>query len=229
VSPSGRASRPTPPGPGSRTRNGCVPSPRHIIYIFNCHIVSSMRVEAGLYREPGEHPFRTAMRVPPARARGRPRAEYRPRIVSPQDVEQLRRHRVPAFLLTPEWVTECGYPVHFRPWLAVPEELASKVSSDYRILPVKDGEALRSPGVVELVTLLLRFDPLAARVVAVRNRRRVDPHELYRRIRNEGLERNATKVRMQEFAPALPVVGTALPRDELRWVERNNPARERPE
>jgi hypothetical protein len=182
-----------------------------------------MRVEASLLREPGERPFTREMLLPTVKARGRPRKEYRPRIRSAGDVDQLRRHRVPAFLLTSEWVTKSGYPVHFRPWLALPEELATKVSSDYRILPVKDEEALRDPGIVELVTLLLRFDPLAARVVATRNRRALDPNELYRRIRNEGLERAATKVRLQEFARALPQVGSPLSREELLWVERNNP------
>ncbi len=183
-----------------------------------------MKLEVTLLREPNERPLPRAMLPPTARVRGRPRREFRPRVRSAEDVERLRRHRVPAFLLTSEWVTRSGYPVHFRPWLAVPEELSTKVSSEYRILPVKDADALRDPGVVELVTLLLRFDPLAARVVAKRNRSRLDPNELYRRVRNEGLERPATKVRLQEFAPAIPVVGEALPREELRWIERNNPA-----
>lgn len=182
-----------------------------------------MKLEASLIREPGERPFPREMRVRVPRSRGRPREEYRPRVRTERDVERLRRHRVPALLLTSEWVTRSGYPVRFRPWLAVPEELASKITSDYRLLPVKDGEALRAPGVAELVTLLLRFDPLAARLVAVRNRRRLDPNELYRRVRNEGLERAATRVRLQEFAAALPKVGTALDREELRWIERNNP------
>ncbi len=182
-----------------------------------------MRLEESLVREPGERPLPREMRVVAPRARGRPREEYRPRVRSTRDVERLRRHRVPAYLLTSEWVSAHGYPVRFRPWLAVPERLAGKVASDYRILPVRDAEALRDPGFVELLTLLLRFDPLAARVVAVRNRSKIDPHELYRRIRNEGLERAATKVRFQELAPALPRVGEPLPREELRWIERNNP------
>ena len=182
-----------------------------------------MKLEGSLVREPGERPLPKEMRLKPARSRGRPRVEYRPRVRSPEDVERLRRHRVPAFLLTSEWVTAHGYPVRFQPWLAVPEELAGKITSDYRILPVRDEEALRAPGFAELLTLLLRFDPLAAWVVAVRNRKRIDPHELYRRVRNEGLERAATKVRFQEFAPALPKVGAALPKEELRWIERNNP------
>ena len=112
----------------------------------------------------------------------------------------------------------------FRPWLAIPERLASAVVSDFRILPVKDEESLRQPGIVELVVLLLRFDALAARVVARRNRRVIDPHELYRRVRNEGLEGPATRVRLQELAPAIPKVGVPLSVSELRWIERNNPA-----
>jgi hypothetical protein len=182
-----------------------------------------MRVESGLFREPGERPLRPEMLVPRVKVRGRPKKEYRPRIRSARDVEQLRRHRVPAFLLTSDWVTKSGYPVRFQPWLALPERLSAKVSSDYRILPVRDEESLRDPGMEELVTLLLRFDPLAARVVAARNRLRLNPNELYRRIRNEGLERAATKVRLQEYARALPRVGSPLPLEELRWVERNNP------
>ena len=182
-----------------------------------------MRVESSLFREKGERTLPREMLSRSTRGRGRPRKEYRPRIRSVADVNRLRRHRVPAFLLTSEWVSRSGYPVQFRPWLALPESLSDKVASEFRVLPVKDAEALRDPGVEELVTLLLRFDLLAARVVAVRNRADLDPNELYRRIRNEGLERAATKVRLQEFTRALPVVGDSLPLEELQWIERNNP------
>ena len=185
-----------------------------------------MRLEARLLREPGESHLPHWLAVPARRSRGRPRTEYRPRVRSPQDVVRLRSHHVPAFLLTPEWVTECGYPVNFRPWLVLPKTLAGQVSSEYRILPVADADSLKEPGIVELVTFLLRFDPLAARVIASRNRGRLDSNELYRRVRNEGLDAAATKVRLQQFAPAIPRVGASLPVSELRWIERNNPALE---
>ena len=159
----------------------------------------------------------------PRRARGRPRVEFRPRVRSAKDVADLRRHRIPAILLTADWVTRAGYPVEFRPWLVVPDALSSQIASDFRILPVRDDDSLRDPGPVELVTFLLRFDPLAARVVARRNRTRLDPNELYRRVRNEKLERQATKVRLQEFSPAIPREGTPLDPEELEWIERNNP------
>lgn len=135
----------------------------------------------------------------------------------------LRRRGVPTFLLTSDHVTRLGYPVAFRPWLVVGERIATKVSSPFRILPVRDEESVLRPGTVEVVGFLLRFDPLAARIVAVRNRRDIDPHELYRRVRNEGLEGPATRVRLQEFSPAIPRVGTAISPRELAWIERNNP------
>ena len=141
-------------------------------------------------------------------------------------MRRLRQHRVAAVLLTSEWVSRSGYPVTFRPWLVVPEAVATQLASDYRILPIRDEEALENPGIAELVTWLLRFDPLAARVVASRNRTLLNPHELYRRVRNEGVERAATKVRLQQFAPAIPRVGDPLPAAELRWIERNNPSLE---
>ena len=182
-----------------------------------------MQLIGSLLREPGEHPLPREMLVAPSRPRGRPRKEYRPRVRTDEDVERLRRHGVPAFLLTSERVTRLGYPVRFPSWLVVPQELSPQFASEFRILPVRDADALREPGIVELVTFLLRFDPLAARVVARRNREGLDRHELYRRVRNEGLERAATKVRLQEFAPAIPRIGEPLPREELRWIERNNP------
>ena len=185
-----------------------------------------MRVEGHLLREPGERPLPAEMLERASRPRGRPPADYRPVVRSARDVERLRRHGVPLFLLTPEWVSRSGYPVQFRPWLAVSAALASRVSSQFRLLPVQDADSLRAPGVVELIAWLLRFDPIAARVVAVRNRDRLDPHELYRRVRNEGLERAATKIRLQELSPAIPRIGDSLPAEELRWMERNNPALE---
>jgi hypothetical protein len=182
-----------------------------------------MRLETTLVREPGEHLIPGEMLAQERTGRGRPKARYRPVVRTPEDVEQLRRRRVPVFLLTDAWVTESGYPVRFRPWLAVSEALAGSVESSFRVLSIRDAAALQSPGLPELVTLLLRFDPLAARAIATRNHQRLDRLELYRRIRNEGLERAATKVRLQELVPAIPMVGEPLPLEDVRWVDENNP------
>jgi hypothetical protein len=149
---------------------------------------------------------------------------YRPVVRSARDVERLRKRHVPLFLVTDRWVTESGYPTQFRPWLAVAEALAGALESEYRLLPVRDAGALQDPGLPELIAFLLRFDPLAARAIALRNRARIDAHELYRRIRNEGLERAATRVRLQEVAPSVPEIGEPLPLEDLQWTDENNPS-----
>jgi hypothetical protein len=135
----------------------------------------------------------------------------------------LRARGVPMYLLTSEWVSQHGYPVEFRPWLVVPERIAATVRTGFRILPVRDEDAVRDPGLEEAIAFLLRFDPIAARLVAVRNRRGLDPHELYRRVRNEGVESAATRVRLQELSPGIPRVGSSISRSELAWLEQNNP------
>jgi hypothetical protein len=182
-----------------------------------------MRLEGAVLREAGEHPLPVAVLRPATRRRGRPRVEYCPTVRSEADANLLRRHGVPVHLLTSDWVSHHGYPVDFRPWLVVPERIAGKVASAFRVLPVRDEDAVRDPGLEETIVFLLRFDPIAARLVSVRNRRALDPHELYRRVRNEGVEGPATRIRLQELSPAIPRVGTSIPRSELSWLEKNNP------
>lgn len=183
-----------------------------------------MRLETTIVREPRERPLPRTMLSPIRAMRGRPKERYRPVVRTAEDVARLRRRRLPMFLLTDEWVTRSGYPTQFRPWLAVSQSIAKSVQSGFRLLPVRDDDALEHPQLPELVTLLLRFDPLAARAVALRNRAKLDPNELYRRVRNEHLEAAATRVRLQEVSPTIPVVGEALPLDDLTWVDENNPA-----
>ncbi|HEV2166399.1 MAG TPA: hypothetical protein VGS23_05420 [Thermoplasmata archaeon] len=183
-----------------------------------------MRVESHLVRDFGERAPPIGLFVKVRTPRGRPRATYRSVLRSAEAVERARRRRVPVFLLTDGWVTRSGYPTRFNPWLVLPEGLSREVATEYRVLKVRDADALRTPGIPELVTFLLRFDPLAARAVALRNRGALDPFELHRRVRNEGLERAATRVRLQEVAPAIPKVGEPLPAEDLEWVDLNNPA-----
>lgn len=194
-----------------------------IVYIFRCGCFYLMRIEGSLVRDPRERPLPASMRSTAAVRRGRPRVRYRPVIRSPEDVRSLRAHGVPVYLVTDDWVTNSRYPVQFEPWLAVPESIAGSIESGYRILRIRDEDALRRPGLAELVTWLLRFDPLAARAVALRNRDQISSLELYRRIRNEGLEGPATKVRLQQVMPAIPAVGQPLPAKDLAWADRNNP------
>jgi hypothetical protein len=186
-----------------------------------------MRLEGAILREPGERPLPSRLVHRAVRRRGRPPVECLPFVSSAEDAALLQRHGVPVQVLTSDWVTANGYPVEFRPWLLVPERIEKKFRSTLRMLPIRDEAALRQPGLAEMITFLLRFDAIAARLVAVRNRAALDPNELYRRVRNEGVEAAATRVRLQEFSPAIPRVGNSISRRELLWIEKNNPPLER--
>lgn len=181
-------------------------------------------METFVFRERGERslPADLALRV--AKPRGRPRVEYMFRVKSPEDVERLRRLGFPCALLTSEWVSSNGYPQRFGPLLFTAQETVDNLAeSVFPVIPVKDKEALTEPRFEEFVTFLLKVDTLAARAVLRRNSGKYNPSELYRRFRNEGLERLATKVNLQEFVPALPRVGESLSTADLDWVESNNP------
>jgi hypothetical protein len=182
-----------------------------------------LHVEAELLREPGEQlPAQVVAET--RKGPGRPPTKYRVVVASEEDVAACRARHVPVDLLTAEWVTQAGYPTEFRPWLAVHESLASRVDSPYRMMKVRDPETLREHGVEQLLTLLLRYDKLAARVVAWRNRRVLKPAELYRHVKNEHLEVEAARVRLFEFSRDLPRIGSPLPAADLAAVQRNNPA-----
>ena len=116
----------------------------------------------------------------------------------------------------------------FEPRLVLPRPMMGQVVTELRVLPVKNPETVRRDRVEALVALMLRVDRLAARALAVRNSTEVNGSELYRMVVNEGLEREATKVRLQDFAKDVPVVGPALPREDLDWALGNNPRRGSP-
>ena len=176
---------------------GGVKGPGNLLYILRNRFHRTrepvMRLESALFREPGEHPLPRGMLTPAPKSRGRPREESHPQVQSPRDVELLRRRGVPLALLTSDWVTENGYPEKFRPLLFVYADLAKQVQSCYRVVPVRDRDALRQPGFEEFVTFLLKVDTLAARAVVLRNQGKYNPRELY---------------------PSGPERGTRAPRDK---------------
>lgn len=185
-----------------------------------------MQLTTSLVREEGEHlPPRNLVRPLP-KPKGRPRADYEFHVQTSEDVKRLRvEHSVPMVLLTPEWVSANGYRESFRPLLFVYEGLKGRVSSpSFSRVLVRSRDVFRDPSLETMTTFLLKVDSVAARLVLLRNRERVNPNELYRMVRNEGLEERATYVRLQDFSPGLPSVGESLSRRDLEAVERNAPA-----
>lgn len=175
------------------------------------------------FRVTGERALPTHLVEPVKRRGGRPKRAVQVRVRSPQDVETLRRRKLPLFLLSSDEVTAEGYPIIFEPRLVLPESMVSQVHTTLRLLPVRNEATARDASLETLATVMLRVNTLAARALLERNRPRVRPGELYRAVMNEGLARAATKVRFQDFAKELPLEGPQLSVGDLRWVMQNNP------
>lgn len=159
-----------------------------------------------------------------------PRAFHRPpertrlRIESPEMADQARRAGLPVYLLRPETVTMLEYPIRFPPVLFASEPTHSGIETRYRKLRVNSDDAVRDPRIEDIVVMLLQVDELAARAVAERNRTELRPTYLLKRVLQDNLERAATLVRFQDFAPAIDPVGEALPRSALeRQMRKNRP------
>jgi hypothetical protein len=112
--------------------------------------------------------------------------------------------------------------MQFPPVLMLDPRLSGVVDSPFRTVPFRSVEALRDPPFEALVTMMLRVDEIAARVMLARNPT-PDPARLARFVVGERLEASATMLRFQEFAPAIPRVGKAWPIQALREQEGRNP------
>ncbi|MCI4347239.1 MAG: hypothetical protein L3J97_01305 [Thermoplasmata archaeon] len=181
-----------------------------------------MREAVFLVHEPGNRRVPPGILVPLPRPRHRPPTLHRLRLASPEDVEKARQVRQPVSLLTAERITAFGYPMHFPPNLIVARSLLPAVDTVLPTIPFVDDAAARNPEIEDVIVAMLSVDTLAARALALRNRRFVDPVRLMRRVVREEEERRATLVRLQDVAPTIPSIGPALPREQLDRQDRKN-------
>lgn len=159
--------------------------------------------------------------VPERAPRGRPRGRFRLAIQTPDDVLEARSLGAPVFLLTPELVTALGYPLVFPPHLLVTRDFATALDTHFPLIIVASADSALRPKIEDVVAALLRVDPHAARGVASHHRRSIDPLQLLRRVVQGESEREATRVRLQEFAPLIPELGRPLPKSQVDRLERD--------
>jgi len=112
--------------------------------------------------------------------------------------------------------------MQFPPVIMLDPRLSGVVDTSFRTVPFRSAEVLRDPPYEALVTMMLRVDEIAARVMLVRNPT-PDPVRLARFVVGERLEAVATMLRFQEFAPGIPSLGDAWPVAALREQESRNP------
>ncbi|MCI4361014.1 MAG: hypothetical protein L3J91_04865, partial [Thermoplasmata archaeon] len=178
-----------------------------------------MEIGAVLHRGPKDRGLAPEVFVRVRAVPRRPRIAYRLQIRAPPDAEVVRRRGLGVYVLTSDVPTRFHYPMRFPPVLMVDPRLTGLVDTPWRVVPFRTVDVLPDPPFEALVAMMLRVDEIAARVMLVRNPG-FDPMQLTRFVVAERLERPATFLRFQEFAPGIPTVGPAMPRSAVREQER---------
>lgn len=125
------------------------------------------------------------------------------------------------FPIRDDMVTMLGYPMRFPTLLVVPRAARSAVESNLPVVDFLADRAVSRPRLEDIMIAMLRFDPLAARALIHRNLDHVDKVYLAKRIYQEDLEEDATRVRLHELLPFAPV-GVPLSAEAIKRVDRAN-------
>jgi len=181
-----------------------------------------MKTVLELVRERTDWSLPRDLLIPEERPSHRPAERFRGvRLSTPRDVERARKALgLPLSLLEPGAVSRLGYPMNFRPRLLVARNIRPLVESKFPTIEFASEEAATTPRIEDLVVAMLHVDTLAARALALRNQ--VEPDYLLQRVLEEHVQRLATLVRLQDVARGIPVVGKALPGDQLLRQDRKN-------
>lgn len=180
-----------------------------------------MDAETALVRSAEDRSLPRSVLVPEERTNHRPRTRYRLKVRDAADVKAARDHGVPIFAIPDSWVTMLGYPMRFPPLVVVPRSLRSAVETDLPVLAFVSERAVEHPHLEDVVVAMLGFDILAARALLERNLDLLDRDSLLKRIYQEDLEEEATRVRFQDFLPLTPT-GEPLPRPALERAASGN-------
>ncbi len=174
------------------------------------------------YRRPGEAPLPAEVFVPVRAPAHRPRVPHRVRIRTREAVEVARRRGLPVYVLTGETPTRYHYPMRLGPVLFTTDAWKTSIDTPFPTYVYRDERALQAPNFEDLVTMTTAIDPVAGRAMLRRNPGAFDPDRLAIAIVREGLVRWATALRFQEFAPAIPRIGTPERLRVLRRTDREN-------
>jgi len=178
---------------------------------FDAKLVRSDRdrsIPKGLLRREGKDPHR-------------PRSRYRLVIRSADDAQVAKRENLPVFPIRDDMVTMLGYPMRFPAILVVPKAIRSALESSLPVVEFLSERAVTNPRIEDIMIAMLRFDSIAARALVRRNLDLVDKTYLVKRIYQEDLEEDATRVRLHELLPFSPV-GAPLPQEAIMKMDKAN-------
>jgi hypothetical protein len=182
-----------------------------------------MNAETVLVRNPRERRLPHSLLEPERRENHRPRVRYRLAIRDATDAEKARTYGIPVYAIPDSVVTMLGYPMRFPTVLVVPRGMRNAIVTKLPVIEFVSDRAATHLRVEDVFVALLRFDVVAARALIQRNADWIDRDYLLKRIFQEDLEEEATRVRLQDFLP-LPPKGEPLPRKALeRAASANRP------
>ena len=180
-----------------------------------------MQLETTLVRSDKDKGIPTAILRTEAKKPHRPRNRYRLFIRDVNDAQIAKRKNLPVFPIRDEMVTMLGYPMKFPTIIVVPRAARSAIESHLPVVEFLSERAVYNPRIEDIMIAMLRFDLLAARALIHRNLDLLDARYLAKRIYQEDLEEDATRVRLHELVPFSPV-GEALPAQAIDKVDRAN-------
>jgi hypothetical protein len=151
----------------------------------------------------------------------RPRKRFVVRIRSAQDALRARDMGVPLLLVQSEDLKMLRYPLRIPPTVLVPRELREVLDSALPVHVFQSTTPFSRPRIEDIVVFLLMHDPIAALAVVERNEDLLDLGYVRKRIIQEDLEREATRVRMQRYVD-VPEEGEPLPEAALIRAARAN-------
>lgn len=180
-----------------------------------------MQVDTTLTRSSSDRGIPRAILRAEGKKPHRPRCRYRLVIRDARDAQIAKRENLPVFPVRDDMVTMLGYPMRFPTFIVVPRAVRSAIESDPPVIEFLSERAVSNPRIEDIMIAMLRFDPLAARALISRNLDLVDKTYLAKRIYQEDLEEDATRIRLHELLPFSPV-GAALPARAIERVDKAN-------
>lgn len=181
-----------------------------------------MKLETIVTRSPKDRRLPSSIIEPQERGSHRPKNSYRILLRNEDDVLEARKLGLPLFLLKDTMVTIFGYPMRFPSMIIMPKHLRSAVSTRMPIVEFVSDHAASVPRFEDVVIAMLKFDPIAGRVLAQRNLDILDRDYLVKRIYQEDLERIASLVRLQDVPLPLPIKGEQLPKEAMDRLASSN-------
>ena len=179
-----------------------------------------MKFVAHLEREEPWERYRDPIVEAPT-PRHRPPKRFTVRIQSTEDALKAREMGVPLLLVQSEDLKMLRYPLRIPPTVIVPRELRGVLDSALPVRVFQSTTPFSRPRIEDIVIFLLMHDPIAARAVVERNEGLLDLGYLRKRILQEDLEREATRVRLQDHVD-VPEMGEPLPEAALKRAIQAN-------